>query len=49
VLQQLKELDLVRLQGRDVLIPDLARLERFGEFNPDYLHLRHESGAITPI
>lgn len=39
VLQQLRETGLVQLRGRNVHIPDLARLEKFAEFNPDYLHL----------
>jgi CRP-like cAMP-binding protein len=39
VLQQLKDQDLIRLNGRNFAMPDLAKLERFAEFNADYLHL----------
>ena len=39
VLQHLREEGLVQMQGRDVRISDLERLEKFGEFDPGYLHL----------
>jgi CRP-like cAMP-binding protein len=44
VLQQLRMDGLMMIRGHAVQIPDLARLERFAEFNPDYLHL--DIGAV---
>ncbi|HWB96447.1 MAG TPA: Crp/Fnr family transcriptional regulator [Bryobacteraceae bacterium] len=37
VLQRLKIEGLIRLHGRTVTIPDVARLEAFADFEPDYL------------
>lgn len=48
VLQQLREAGLIRLNGRALSIPDVARLEEFAEFNPDYLHLNQRSPAARP-
>lgn len=56
VLQQMREDGLIRLQGRTVSIPDLARLKEFGEFNPNYLHRNNKhdgahhsaAGALLP-
>lgn len=42
VFQQLKHDGLILMQGRELEFPDLRALERFGEFDPDYLHLRQE-------
>ena len=42
VFQQLKQDGLVVTHGREILFPNLARLEKFGEFNPEYLHLKME-------
>jgi CRP-like cAMP-binding protein len=47
VLQQLKDQGLLRMHVRNVMIPDLARLESFAEFNPDYLHLIPD--AVLPL
>jgi len=38
VLQHLKELDLIRMMDRNVIIPDLDRLEAFADFDPGYLY-----------
>lgn len=46
VFQHLRELDLLRMHGRNLMFPDIARLEEFAEFNSDYLHLKTE--AIAP-
>ena len=48
VLQQLREAGLIRLNGRTLSIPDVARLEEFAEFNPDYLHLNQASTVPRP-
>jgi CRP-like cAMP-binding protein len=45
VFQQLKHDGLLGVRGRDLSFPDLQRLERFGEFNPDYLHLKVRAAA----
>ncbi len=37
VFQQLKHDGLMTVHGRELVIPDLERLEEFGEFVPDYL------------
>jgi CRP-like cAMP-binding protein len=37
IFQQLKHDHLITVHGRELLIPDLERLEEFGEFAPDYL------------
>ena len=39
VLQHIKDLGLIRVRERVILIGDLARLEQFAEFDPSYLHL----------
>lgn len=39
VLHHIKELGLIRIRDRTVLIGDLARLEDYAEFDPAYLHL----------
>jgi CRP-like cAMP-binding protein len=49
VFQQLKHAGLVAMQGRETLFPNLPRLEKFGEFNPDYLHLKVESVSVPPL
>lgn len=41
VLQQLREGGLIRLQARELTIPDVPRLMAFAEFDPAYLHLRN--------
>ena len=38
-LQQLRGDGLIQLQGRRLVVPDLAALMRVGLFTPDYLHL----------
>jgi len=38
VMQHIKELGLIRIRERMVMIGDLARLEQFAEFDPAYLH-----------
>jgi CRP-like cAMP-binding protein len=43
VLQQLRDAGLIRLAGRQLVIPDIARLESFAEFTPDYLHMRAQT------
>jgi CRP-like cAMP-binding protein len=40
VFQQLKQDGLVVMHGREILFPNLARLEKFGEFNSEYLHMK---------
>jgi CRP-like cAMP-binding protein len=40
VLQSLRAQGLLDLRGRQVAIPDPARLCQLGQFNPGYLHLR---------
>ena len=45
VLQHIKELGLIRVRERVILIGDLERLEQFAEFDPGYLHL----GDVTPV
>jgi CRP-like cAMP-binding protein len=45
VLQQLKSDNLVATKGREFLFPDLRKLEIFGEFRCDYLHLDNERSA----
>ncbi len=42
VFQQLRQANLVVTQGGGLFFPDLNRLERFCEFNPDYLHLTYD-------
>jgi len=44
VLQHIKEVGLIRIRDRTVLIGDLSRLEAFAEFDPSYLHL--EGGGL---
>jgi CRP-like cAMP-binding protein len=49
VLQYIKELGLIRVRDRAVLIADLAQLEAFAEFDPAYLHRRattSHAGAV---
>ena len=46
VFQQLKQANLVLTQARGLAFPDLDRLERFCDFNPDYLHLSAECTGI---
>jgi CRP-like cAMP-binding protein len=46
VLQQLREEGLVTLYGRMLTIRDLARLERYAEFDPAYLQLASERRLI---
>lgn len=38
-LQELRAQGLIVLKGKSLVIPDVDRLKRFGEFNPNYLHL----------
>jgi len=45
VMQHIKELGLIRIRDRVILIGDLARLEKFAEFDPSYLHLE---GTVPP-
>ena len=42
VMLDLRREGLIELDHRELRIPDLARLERAGLFNPSYLHLDHE-------
>lgn len=47
-LQRLRLKGLISLQGRKLVIPDMAALKEVGLFNPDYLHLerfRRHAGA----
>lgn len=39
-LLELRAKGLVEIKGRKVIIPDFPRLQAFGGFNPNYLHLR---------
>ena len=39
VMQHIKEMGLIRVRDRMILIGDLERLEKFAEFDPSYLHL----------
>ena len=39
VLRSLRKKGLITLQGKDLVIPDAARLNAFSGFNPNYLHL----------
>ena len=48
VLQQLRDQDLLCFNQRAVSIPDIARLEEFAEFDPDYLHLKLREHAAPP-
>lgn len=47
VLQHLREQGLPQTHGRNITIPDLSRLEKFADFNPDYLHLK--LAGTTPV
>jgi len=40
VLRHLRNERLIELSGRQIRIPDIGRLRRFGDFDPNYLHLR---------
>ena len=42
VFRQLMRANLVVRRGRDLIFPDLKRLEQFCDFNPDYLHLSYD-------
>jgi CRP-like cAMP-binding protein len=48
MMQQLREKGLVILHDKTVTIPDIARLENFAGFDPEYLHLREPSSAPRP-
>jgi CRP-like cAMP-binding protein len=39
-LTRLREDDLIRIEGKRLVIPDFDRLREFGGFDPNYLHLR---------
>jgi len=45
VMQQLKELGLVRQNSRTLVIPDVDALKAHAAFNPNYLHLRNGSNG----
>ena len=49
VLQQLRDADLVRVQGRLFTFPDPVKLEQFAEFDPDYLHQKPKALAGKPF
>ena len=48
VFQQLKHDHLISVRGREIVIPDLRRLEEFAEFTPDYLHLKAAVQTLLP-
>lgn len=49
VLHQLREQNLLHMQGRSIAIPDLAELEKFAEFHAGYLHLKTgPAGGAVP-
>ncbi|MFE1602635.1 Crp/Fnr family transcriptional regulator [Methylobacterium sp. ID0610] len=45
VLKSLKELGLMTVANRRVTIPDVRRLKKFADFDPDYLHDAADLGA----
>lgn len=45
VLQRLRAGDMITLKGRQLVILDIEGLMTFSEFNPNYLHLAHRTGA----
>jgi CRP-like cAMP-binding protein len=44
VLQRLRGEELIALKGKNLVIPDVARLKAFSGFNPNYLHLSDRHG-----
>jgi CRP-like cAMP-binding protein len=44
VLQRLRGEELIALKGKNLVIPDVARLKAFSGFNPNYLHLSDRDG-----
>jgi hypothetical protein len=48
VLQHLKDMGLVRIMDRRVMIGDLAMLESFAEFDPSYLDVDGDHGTRGP-
>ncbi|GJE29111.1 Crp/Fnr family transcriptional regulator [Methylobacterium organophilum] len=45
VLQELRDRDLIVLKKRQLLVPDLPRLQAFCDFDPGYLHLGQRARA----
>ena len=45
VLQELRADGLIRNSGMQVIIPDWERLKAGGDFDPLYLHVRHDGNA----
>ena len=45
VLRNLRKNGLIALQGKNLVIPDAARLNEFSGFNPNYLHLAEWDSA----
>jgi CRP-like cAMP-binding protein len=45
VLQQMRTDGLIELQGNRLNIPDWEKLKKAGDFEPTYLHLKHEEAA----
>ena len=45
VLQRLRSLDLITLKGGHLVILDVAKLNEFAGFNPNYLHLAAGNGV----
>ncbi len=48
VLQQLRADGLITLKGKRLTIHDVAALQEFAEFNPNYLHLKNEARTPYP-
>ena len=48
VVQQLREAGLIAWRGRRLEVMHVPELEAFGEFNPNYLHLRRAAGGHIP-
>jgi CRP-like cAMP-binding protein len=49
VLQHLRSVGLIRLLDKTVLIPDVAKLEEFAEFDPEYLNLGNTRPQIEAL
>lgn len=45
VIQALRADGLIQTQGKRVTVPDLAKLEKAGDFDPLYLHLKENGGS----
>jgi CRP-like cAMP-binding protein len=47
VLQQLRADGLITLKAKRMTIHDVPALQKYAEFNPNYLHLRTENGGVN--